>query len=143
MGPALAHVIGAYFVIILSASAGAGWALMRRERKGTLSAIGFVALMITTATMTTVGVAEVTNHFLQLQESTQNFLLPVVALLIAGVGQDWVKVVPWLANTIVAIIMAVKGGGGNTSPWQGRPRGRPSFKVSEDEDTGALRDEES
>lgn len=110
LGPTLAHVIGAYFVIIVSAAAGSGWALMRRPRKGTLNALMFVALMMTTSTLTTVGVAQLTNHFLHLSESTENFLLPTVALLISGVGHDWVRVLPWLADTIVQLIMTLKGG---------------------------------
>lgn len=142
LGPALAHVIGAYFVIIVSAAAGSGWALMRRPRKGTLNALMFVALMMTTSTLTTVGVAQLTNHFLHLSESTENFLLPTVALLISGVGHDWVRVVPWLADTIVQLIMTLKGGsnhGGYNRPNRDyRPRG-PS--PADDERTGAVRDD--
>ena len=48
---------------------GSGWALMRRPRKGTLNALMFVALMMTTSTLTTVGVAQLTNHFLHLSAS--------------------------------------------------------------------------
>lgn len=141
LGPALAHVIGAYFVIIVSAAAGSGWALMRRSRKGTLNALLFVALMMTTSTLTTVGVAQITNHFLNLSESTENFLLPTVALLISGVGHDWVRVLPWLADTIVQLIITLKGGsnGGYNRPNRDyRPRG-PS--PADDERTGAVRDD--
>ncbi len=141
LGPTLAHVIGAYFVIIVSAAAGSGWALMRRPRKGTLNALMFVALMMTTSTLTTVGVAQLTNHFLHLSESTENFLLPTVALLISGVGHDWVRVLPWLADTIVQLIMTLKGGsnGGYNRPNRDyRPR---SPSPADDERTGAVRDD--
>lgn len=141
LGPALAHVIGAYFVIIVSAAAGSGWALMRRPRKGTLNALMFVALMMTTSTLTTVGVAQLTNHFLHLSESMENFLLPTVALLISGVGHDWVRVLPWLADTIVQLIMTLKGGsnGGYNRPNRDyRPR---SPSPADDERTGAVRDD--
>ena len=141
LGPTLAHVIGAYFVIIVSAAAGSGWALMRRPRKGTLNALMFVALMMTTSTLTTVGVAQLTNHFLHLSESTENFLLPTVALLISGVGHDWVRVLPWLADTIVQLIMTLKGGsnGGYSRPNRDyRPR---SPSPADDERTGAVRDD--
>lgn len=141
LGPTLAHVIGAYFVIIVSAAAGSGWALMRRPRKGTLNALIFVALMMTTSTLTTVGVAQLTNHFLHLSESTENFLLPTVALLISGVGHDWVRVLPWLADTIVQLIMTLKGGsnGGYNRPNRDyRPR---SPSPADDERTGAVRDD--
>ena len=141
LGPTLAHVIGAYFVIIVSAAAGSGWALMRRPRKGTVNALLFVALMMTTSTLTTVGVATATNRFLHLSESTENFLLPTVALLISGVGHDWVRVLPWLADTIVQLIMTLKGGsnGGYNRPNRDyRPR-RPS--PADAERTGAVRDD--
>lgn len=141
LGPTLAHVIGAYFVIIVSAAAGSGWALMRRPRKGTLNALLFVVLMMTTSTLTTVGVAQLTNHFLHLSESTENFLLPTVALLISGVGHDWVRVLPWLADTIVQLIMTLKGGsnGGYNRPYRDyRPRRQ---YPADDERTGAVRDD--
>ena len=141
LGPTLAHVIGAYFVIIVSAAAGSGWALMRRPRKGTPNALMFVALTMTTSTLTTVGVAQLTNHFLHLSESTENFLLPTVALLISGVGHDWVRVLPWLADTIVQLIMTLKGGsnGGYNRPNRDyRPR---SPSPADDERTGAVRDD--
>lgn len=110
LGPALAQVIGTYFVIILSAGAGAGWALMRREQKGTLAAVAFVTLLIVTSTLTTVAIALIINSFLKFGETAQNFLLPPVALLISGVGQDWAKVVPWLADKIFHFIITLKGG---------------------------------
>lgn len=141
LGPTLAHVIGAYFVIIVSAAAGSGWALMRRPRKGTVNALLFVALMMTTSTLTTVGVATATNRFLHLSESTENFLLPTVALLISGVGHDWVRVLPWLADTIVQLIITLKGGsnGGYNRPNRDyRPR---SPSPADDERTGAVRDD--
>ena len=141
LGPTLAHVIGAYFVIIVSAAAGSGWALMRRPRKGTMNALLFVALMMTTSTLTTVGVATATNRFLHLSESTESFLLPTVALLISGVGHDWVRVLPWLADTIVQLIITLKGGsnGGYNRPNRDyRPR---SPSPADDERTGAVRDD--
>ena len=141
LGPTLAHVIGAYFVIIVSAAAGSGWALMRRPRKGTMNALLFVALMMTTSTLTTVGVATATNRFLHLSESTENFLLPTVALLISGVGHDWVRVLPWLADTIVQLIITLKGGsnGGYNRPNRDyRPR---SPSPADDERTGAIGDD--
>lgn len=141
LGPALAHVIGAYFVIIVSAAAGSGWALMRRPRKGTLNALIFVALMMTTSTLTTVGVAQLTNHFLHLSESTENFLLPTVALLISGVGHDWVRVLPWLADTIVQLIMTLKGGSNGGYPRPNRDYRPRSPSPADDERTGAIGDD--
>ena len=141
LGPALAHVIGAYFVIIMSAAAGSGWALMRRPRKGTLNALMFVALMMTTSTLTTVGVAQITNHFLRLSVSAENFLLPTVALLISGVGHDWVRVLPWLADTIVQLIVTLKGGGNGAYSRPDRNHRPRSPRPADDERTGAIRDE--
>lgn len=145
LGPALAHVIGAYFVIIISAAAGSGWALMRRPQKGTANALLFILLMMTTSTLTTVGVAQVTNHFLHLTQATENFLLPTVALLISGVGQDWVRVVPWLADTIVQLIITLKGGGNgshlNSNQRPNRDYRARSPRAADDERTGAIRDD--
>ncbi len=145
LGPALAHVIGAYFVIIISAAAGSGWALMRRPRKGTTNALLFVLLMMTTSTLTTVGVAQVTNRFLNLTQATENFLLPTVALLISGIGQDWVRVVPWLADTIVQLIITLKGGGNgshlNSNQRPNRDYRARSPRAADDERTGAIRDD--
>ena len=141
LGPALAHVIGAYFVIIVSAAAGSGWALMRRPRKGTLNALGFVLLMMVTSTLTTVGVATATNRFLHLSESTENFLLPTVALLISGVGHDWVRVLPWLADTIVQLIITLKGGSNGAYNRPNRDYRPRRQYPADDERTGAVRDD--
>ena len=141
LGPALAHVIGAYFVIIVSAAAGSGWALMRRPRKGTLNALGFVTLMMVTSTLTTVGVAQITNHFLNLSQSTENFLLPTVALLISGVGHDWVRVVPWLADTIVQLIITLKGGSNGQYGRSYRDHSPRRQRPADDERTGATLDD--
>ena len=143
LGPALAHVIGAYFVIIISAGAGSGWALMRRPRKGTLNAVMFILLMMTTSTLTTVGVAQLANRFLHLTESTENFLLPTVALLISGVGQDWVRVIPWMADTFVQLIMTLKGAGNGGNGYNRPTRDyRPGRnRAADDERTGALGDD--
>lgn len=141
LGPALAHVIGAYFVIIVSAAAGSGWALMRRPRKGTLNALMFVVLMMATSTLTTVGVARLTNHFLHLSESTENFLLPTVALLISGVGHDWVRVLPWLADTIVQLIITLKGGSNGAYNRSNRDYSPRRQRPADDERTGAIGDD--
>lgn len=141
LGPTLAHVIGAYFVIIVSAAAGSGWALMRSPCKGTLNALLFVSLMMTTSTLTTVGVAQIANHFLVLSKSTENFLLPTVALLISGVGHDWVRVVPWLADTIVQLIITLKGGSNGQYGRSYRDHSPRRQRPADDERTGAIRDD--
>ena len=144
LGPTLAQVIGAYFVIIVSAAAGSGWALMRKENNGTLKAIGFVTLMMVTSTLTTVGVAQIANHFLKLSESTENFLLPTIALVISGIGQDWVRVLPWFADTIVQLIMTMKGNGNGynrSSRDYSSYNKRPGVRAADDERTGAIGDE--
>lgn len=141
LGPTLAHVIGAYFVIIVSAAAGSGWALMRRPRKGMFNALMFVALMMATSTLTTVGVAQTTNRFLHLSQSTENFLLPTVALLISGVGHDWVRVLPWLADTIVQFVLTLKGGGNGAYNRPNRNYSPRDHRPADDERTGAVGDD--
>lgn len=96
VSPAVAHVMGVYSVIFLAAAFGSGWALMRREKKSLLNAVGFIILMTGTATYTTVGIAQLVNKWTAL--SNGNVLLGPVALLIGGVGHDWPKVIPILFN---------------------------------------------
>lgn len=112
LSPALAAIMGAYSVIFISAAFGSGWALMRRGQGTLPGATLFIVLMTGTATLTTVGVAEMANHFLHL--SNTNLLLGPVALLIGGVGQDWPKVVPTLFNLAVDFVMSRRQQAGNT-----------------------------
>ena len=85
--PQLAHVMGVYTAIVIGAVFGAGLALVRTSEMSRLRAVIFLVLMAGTSTITTVGVAEVINHWLKLE--TVNPLLAPVALLIAAVGKDW------------------------------------------------------
>ena len=88
--PQLAHVMGVYAAIIIGAVFGAGLALVRTSEMTRTGAFVFLVLMAGTSTITTVGVAEVINHWLKLE--TVNPLLAPVALLIAAVGKDWPRV---------------------------------------------------
>lgn len=114
LAPPAAEILGAYFVIIIASFAGAGWALMRKPKKGVVTAVGFVLLLAVTSTLMTVGASELVNHYLHL-ESHKTLLVPV-ALLIAGIGHDWPRVVPWLANVIFNLISQARGGGNVTPP---------------------------
>ena len=136
LGPTLAHVIGAYFVIILSASAGAGWALMRREKRGTASAVWFILLVVTTSTLTTVGVAYLTVALFKLGDTAQNFLLPTVSLFISAVGTEWPHLIRWLGETAVNLITVFKGGN-NYGSYPRFGGARPA----DEENTGAIRDD--
>lgn len=138
MGPTLSYIIGAYFVIILSAAAGAGWALQRRPKSGTWAAILFVCLTITTSTLTTVGVASLVHNWLHLPELAQNFLLPTTALFVSAVGTDWPQLIRWLGDTLVSLVGVLKGGGGSGyRPYTSPSRTRPA----DDQNTGAIGDE--
>lgn len=110
VSPAVAHVMGVYSVIFIGAAFGSGWALMRREKGSLLSAIFFVLLMTGTTTLTTVGIAELLNKYIELTDS--NVLLGPVALLIGAVGHDWPRVVPTLFNITVDFLMRLKTGSG-------------------------------
>ena len=115
---------------------------MRREDNGTMKAVGFVALMMVTSTLTTVGVAQIANHFLNLSASAENFLLPTIALIISGLGNDWVRVLPWLADTVVSLIMTLKGGGNAYRPNRDYNQRLGSARTpADDQRTGATRDE--
>ncbi len=88
--PQLAHVMGVYAAIIIGAVFGAGLALVRAEEMTRWRSSIFLLLMAGTSTITTVGAAEVINHWLKLQ--TINPLLAPLALIIAAVGKDWPRV---------------------------------------------------
>lgn len=108
VSPSVATIAGAYSVIFLSAVFGSGWALMRREKKSILNAVGFILLMTGTATLTTVGLAQIINKFADLPSS--NILLGPVALFIGGIGHDWPRVVPVLFNFTLEFLMKFKAG---------------------------------
>lgn len=94
VNPTIADILGAYAAIILSAVAGAGWALTRSERtRTTREAVGYVVLLIMTSTVVTAEAADMAHTYL-LAVDTRGILAPM-ALFIAAVGDEWPALVRW------------------------------------------------
>jgi len=108
LSPAVAHVMGAYAVIFIAAALGSGWALMRREKGSLAGAIGFIALLTFTTTLITVGAAEAANKWIKLDSI--NYLLAPIALIVAGIGQDWPSVGPYFVKKMVDFLTRSKSG---------------------------------
>lgn len=99
-GPQMAAVVGPYAVIFLSAVGGAAWSIGRRPSN--LRSIGndaffFLRLSIT-AIMVTGGLAVFAERWTG--EGTRQWTLPVIALLIGAVGDDWPGVGRWFAGVV-------------------------------------------
>lgn len=90
VAPPLAHVLGVYTAIVIGAVFGAGVALVRNRAMTRARAAGFVLLMAGVSIVTTVGVAELINHWMHLPSI--NPLLAPLALGIAAIGHSWPQV---------------------------------------------------
>ena len=91
-GAEVAAVIGPYAVIVLGALLGAAWSATRRDAETRTSALGHVVLMIGWALIVTVPLAIIGGQFFGLESK---WLLGPVAVVIAGIGQDWPAVGKW------------------------------------------------
>lgn len=93
-GPALAALIGPYSVIVIASAVGAAWSLRRRASDSPhLDTLCFFLLIIFTAILVTVGIANTVANWLNLTDAT--FLLSPIALLIGGIGSDWPRILKW------------------------------------------------
>lgn len=99
-GPSMAAVIGPYAVIVLAAIGGASWSVGRRpagERSLLNDGLFFVRLVIT-ALMIAGGLAVWAERWTG--PDTRQWTLPVIALAIGAVGDDWPSVARWFASVI-------------------------------------------
>lgn len=109
VAPPLAHLMGIYTAIVIGSVFGAGLAVVRAKKMTRPQSARFALLMAGVAVITTVGVAELANHWVKL-ESINSMVAPL-ALLIAAVGQDW----PRVASRAWAVLLRVferRAGGG-------------------------------
>ena len=97
-GPELAHYIGPYSVIMLSATVGAGWSLGRQEQMARLAACWYFCRLNIMAVMLTVPLAAGAMWALRIDDA--NWLLAPIAILIGGVGNDWPSVGKWVVSRI-------------------------------------------
>lgn len=99
VGPTLAPVIGAYAVILLAATVGAGWSLSRRDPDAKkTSVLLFLLLVDGTALFLTAGLAEVVRAWLGWE--TTPWLLAPIALGIGLIGDEW----PAVGRSVAAFI---------------------------------------
>lgn len=118
LGPKLGPVIGIYSVILIAAVIGAGFALVRRAPDARPHPVGFVALIVGATCIVTVPITMVAVSYLPLL--TAQVAAPLMALLIAAIGQDWPGVPGWLLD----FRRKWRGGGGADAPASGAPNGQ-------------------
>lgn len=99
-GPQMAAVVGPYAVIFLSAIGGAAWSIGRRPSN--VRSVGndtfFFLRLAITAIMVTGGIAVFAERWTGV--GTRQWTLPVIALLIGAVGDDWPAVGRWFAGVV-------------------------------------------
>lgn len=93
LGPKLGPVIGIYSVIAIAAIVGAGFALARREPGARPGPVAFVVLLVVATMITTVPITLLLVSYLPVVAA--QVAAPLVALAIAGIGQDWTRVFVW------------------------------------------------
>lgn len=116
-GPELSQIIGPYAVIILAATAGAGWGLGRNGPMSRSQGIWYFLKLNLTALLVTVPIASGVQYVLGWDEA--NWLLVPVALLIGGVGDSWPKVGEWFVSWLGRLLERRTG----TDNFRGRHRG--------------------
>lgn len=99
-GPQMAAIVGPFAVIVLSAIGGAAWSLGRRptELRTTAHDFFFFFRLIITAVMVAGGTAVFVERWTG--EGTRQWTLPIIALLIGAVGDDWPGVGRWFAGVV-------------------------------------------
>ena len=97
-GPQLAHVIGAYALIVLAWLGGALIGLWRRDPSDRLGVARFVIVSLVLTLGATVPVARwIDGQFNGVDAA--NLLFPV-AFLIPAIGTDWVRIGRWVADLV-------------------------------------------
>ncbi len=88
-GPEMAAIVGPFAVIFLSSIGGAAWSVGRRppEMRTVGNDIFFFTRLVITAMVVTGGIAVFAERWTG--PDTRQWTLPVIALLIGAVGDDW------------------------------------------------------
>ena len=107
-GPTLSTYVGPYFVIIIGATIGASWSLGRQQEASRYEACKYFALMLGSALMVTVPMAEFLNQWVQWNDS--KVLFAPIAMLIGAIGKDWPKLLAWVADKVKVLIDKKLGG---------------------------------
>jgi hypothetical protein len=107
-GRDVAAVVGPYAVIVLGALLGAAWSASRREPSTPGSTLGHMVMMVGLALLVTVPIAAVAGQYAGLESK---WLLGPVAVVIAGIGQDWHAVASWAVGRVRALVDRRAGSG--------------------------------
>lgn len=98
IGSKMAPYIGPYVVIAIAGAIGAScFALPRMEPTDNRKTFMFVLAMTFFACMLTVGIAEALQSYASLETK---WTLAPIALMIGGIGQDWIKVGKWFVEFV-------------------------------------------
>jgi len=99
-GPQMAAIVGPYAVISLSAIGGAAWSIGRRpvDMRSLSNDTWFFFRLVITAIMVTGGMAVFAERWTG--AGTRQWTLPVIALMIGAIGDDWPAVGSWLAGIV-------------------------------------------
>ena len=99
-GPQMAAIVGPFAVIVLSAVGGAAWSVGRRPLE--LRSVGndsfFFFRLALTAIMVAGGIAVFAERWTG--ADTRQWTLPVIAMLIGAVGDDWPSVGQWVSSVV-------------------------------------------
>lgn len=98
--PQTAAIIGPYAVIVLSSIGGAAWSVGRRppEMRSVASDVFFFFRLSVTAIVVSGGIAVFAERWTG--AGTRQWMLPVIALLIGAIGDDWPAVGRWFAGVV-------------------------------------------
>ncbi len=99
-GPRMAAILGPFAVIVLSAVGGAAWSVGRRPIE--MRTIGndtfFFTRLVITAVMVAGGIAVYAERWTG--AGTRQWTLPIIALVIGAIGDDWPSVGRWFAGFV-------------------------------------------
>lgn len=97
--PDFAVYAGPYVAIIIASAVGTSWSMRRRPVTGRSKAINYFLLVIATALIITVPLAEfIAEHF---KYKDANLLLAPVALVVGGIGGDLPSLVKWFGARLL------------------------------------------
>lgn len=99
VGPAVADIVGVYVAIAACAFVGATWALGRGPTLPLWGVVKLLARLVLTSIVLTVA-AENALTATGVIEKGGNWAFVWISFVIAGVGDDWVKIVAWAAQRI-------------------------------------------
>ena len=98
IGNQLAPYVGPYIVIAIAGAIGAScFAFPRRDPTDWKSTLLFVVSMTLFACLFTVGASEALQFYTNLEP---RWTLGIIALIIGGIGQDWITVGKWIVSFI-------------------------------------------